>query len=115
MRLLAKWIIIALAILALPHVLPGIEVVSFVTALLVALVWGFANLIIKPILLLIALPITVITLGLFVFVVNAGILWGIGAVVNGFYVDGFVSAFLGALIVSVAGMIANFVLKDRDD
>ncbi len=115
MRLLAKWIIIALAILALPHIVPGIVVVSFTTALVVAFFWGLLNLVIKPILLILALPITILTLGLFTFVINALLFWVIASFVKGFYVDGFVPAFLGALIVSVAVMLANFVLKDRDD
>ncbi len=115
MRLLAKWIIIALAILAIPHIVSGIVVVSFTTALIVAFFWGFANLVIKPILLILALPITILTLGLFTFVVNALLFWGIASFVKGFYVDGFVAAFLGALIVSVAGMLANFILKDNSN
>lgn len=114
MRLIAKWIIIALTILALPQIVPGIAVASFTTALIVAFCWGFLNVFIKPLILILALPITIITLGLFAFVVNAGILWGIGTVVKGFEVHGFVPAFLGALVVSVAGMIANLVLKDED-
>lgn len=115
MRLIAKWIILALVILVLPQIVPGIVVASFTTALVVALFWGLLNVVIKPILLIIALPITLITLGLFAFVVNAGILWGIGTVVKGFEVHGFVPAFLGALVVSVAGMLTNLILKDRDD
>ncbi len=115
MRLLAKWIIIALAILALPYIVPGIGVESFIIAIIVAFFWGFLNLVIKPLILIIALPITILTLGLFTFVINALLFWGIASFVEGFYVDGFVPAFLGALIVSAVGMLANFILKDNDD
>ena len=114
MRILAKWVIVALALLALPRIVPGIEISEFSTALIVAVIWGLANLIIKPVILLVFLPITIITLGLFTFVVNALLFWGIGSFVEGFTVSGFVPAFLGALIMSVVGVLANMLLKDRD-
>ncbi len=115
MRLLAKWIIVALAFLALPHILPGIAINAFSTALIVAFFWGLANLIIKPVLLLVLLPINILTLGLFTFVVNALLFWGIGSFIKGFEVTGFTPAFLGALIMSVVGMLSNWLLKDRND
>ncbi len=114
MRLLAKWIIIALAFLTLPNFIPGIFVASFQTALIVAFFWGVANLIIKPVLLLVLLPITLLTLGLFTFVVNALLFWGIGNVVQGFSVGGFVPAFLGALVMTAVHVVANFLLKEND-
>ncbi|HAT68041.1 MAG: hypothetical protein A2481_03570 [Candidatus Yonathbacteria bacterium RIFOXYC2_FULL_47_9] len=115
MRILAKWIVVALALLALPSIIPGIAITSFSTALLVAFFWGLANLIIRPVLLLVFLPITIITLGLFSFIVNALLFWGIGSFVEGFEVSNFTAAFLGALVMSVAGFLANLLLKDRDD
>lgn len=115
MRLLAKWILVALAFLALPKVIPGISVVSFGAALVVAFFWGLANLIIKPILLLVLLPINLITLGLFTFVVNALLFWGISAFVKGFFVEGFIPAFLGALVMTAVGMLINLLLDRRDD
>lgn len=114
MRLIAKWIIIALAFLVLPQFIPGIAIASFKTALIVAIFWGLANLVIKPILLLILLPITIITLGLITFVVNAILFWGIGNLIQGFTVDGFIPAFLGALVLTAVNVIANFILKDND-
>lgn len=113
MRLIAKWILVALAFLVLPELINGISIESFPTALVVALFWGLANLVIKPILLLILLPITVVTLGLFTFVVNALLLWGIGNLIQGFAVDGFIPAFLGALVLTVVSVISNFILKDN--
>lgn len=115
MRLLAKWIIVALAFLALPEVIPGIAIASFSTALLVAFFWGLANLIVRPILLLIFLPINLITLGLFSFVVNALLFWGIGSFLEGFEVANFTAAFLGALAMSVVSVLVSFLLKDRGD
>lgn len=113
MKLIAKWILVALAFLALPQIVAGIAIVSFKTALIVAIFWGLANLIIKPILLLILLPITILTLGLITFVVNALLLWGIGNLIQGFSVDGFIPAFLGALVLTVVSVVANFILKDN--
>ena len=112
MKLIAKWILVALAFLVLPEFISGIAIASFKTALVVALFWGLANLVIKPILLLVLLPITILTLGLITFVVNALLLWGIGNLIQGFTVDGFVPAFLGELVLTVVSMIANFILKD---
>lgn len=116
MRLIAKWIIIALVFLALPEIIPGIAITaSLGTALLVAFFWGVAQSLIRPIVLLVLLPINLITLGLFSFVVNALLLWAIGNIIQGFSVEGFVSAFLGALVLSGVGMFINAVLKDREE
>jgi len=115
MRLIAKWIVVALALLALPSFIPGIAIASFSTALLVAFFWGLANLIVRPIILMVLLPITILTLGLFSFVVNALLFWGIGSFVKGFEVSNFTAAFLGALAMSVVSVLINFLLKDRDD
>lgn len=114
MRLIAKWIIVALTLLALPNFIPGIAIDSFSTALLVAFFWGLANLIIRPIILLVFLPINLLTLGLFTFVVNALLFWGI-SFVKGFEVASFTAAFLGALVISVVSILMNFILKDRDE
>lgn len=113
MRLIAKWILVALAFLVLPEFIDGIVIESFSTALVVALFWGLANLVIKPILLLVLLPITVATLGLFTFVVNALLLWGIGNLIQGFTVSGFIPAFLGALVLTAVSVISSFILKDN--
>ena len=112
MRLIAKWIIVALALLALPRIVPGIAIGTFQTALIVAFFWGLVNVVIKPIILLVFLPINIITLGLFTFVVNALLFWGIGSFVKGFYVANFTAAFLGALVMSVVGTLAHLLLKE---
>lgn len=109
-KIIATWILVALAILALPSFVPGIEITSFSTALLVALFFGILNAVVRPIILLIAFPITLITLGLFSFVVNAGLFWWIGSFVKGFYVAGFKSALLGSLVVSITTFIAHTLM-----
>lgn len=111
MRIIAKWIIVAIAFLSLPQLIPGIAIASFQTALVVALFWGLANLVLRPILLLVFLPITILTLGLFTFVVNTGLFWLISSFVKGFYVDGFVPALFGSLVVSVAAILADKLLS----
>lgn len=115
MRIVAKWVIVALSFLALPHIISGITIDSFQTALIVALVWGVVNLIIRPIILLLFLPVTIITLGLFTFVVNAMLFWGVGSFVDGFEVSGFVPAFFGALIISAVSVVVNILFKSKDN
>jgi len=116
MRLLAKWVIIALVFLVLPEIIPGIAITaSLGTALLVAFFWGVAQSLIRPIILLVLLPINLLTLGLFTFVVNALLLWGIGNIIQGFFVEGFIPAFLGSLVLSGVGMFINAVLKEREE
>jgi len=116
MRLIAKWIVIAFVFLTLPEIVPGITITaSFGTALLVAFFWGVAQSLVRPVILLVLLPINLITLGLFTFVVNALLLWGIGNIIQGFFVEGFIPAFWGALILAGTGMILNAILKEREE
>src|SRR3989344_603897 len=117
MKILATWVVVALVILALPSFVPGIEIASnaFGTALLVALFFGILNAVVRPIILLIAFPITLITLGLFSFVVNAGLFWWVGSFVKGFYVAGFVPALLGSLVVSATAFIADRLLPGNGE
>lgn len=115
MKLVAKLVIVAIVILTLPSFVPGIEIASdaFGTAMLVAVFFGILNAVARPIILLIAFPITLITLGLFSFVVNAGLFWWIGSFVKGFYVAGFVPALLGSLVVSATAFIVDKLLSDN--
>ena len=111
MRLIAKWILVALAFLALPSVIDGISIASFTTALIIAFFWGLASLTVRPILNIILLPINILTLGLFSFIINAFLFWGIGSFITGVHVSGFVPALLGSLVISVAGFIADKLLS----
>lgn len=112
MGLLLIWILNAVALLIVAYILPGISVASFGSALIAALVLGLLNTLVKPVLVLLTLPITVVTLGLFLLVLNALVFWFVGSVLKGFQVDGFWWAFLGALIYSIiasllSGLIAS--------
>ena len=100
-RLLLSWLINALALLALPYVLNSIQISNFYTALIVALVLGLVNAVIRPILVLLTLPVTVLTLGLFILVINALLFWFVASFVEGFHVTGFWSAFFGAIVYSI--------------
>lgn len=111
---LIRWVISALSVILVEYIVPGIHVSTFWTALLVALVLGIVNLIIRPLLILLTLPVTVITLGLFIFVINAAMLLLTETIVKGFEVDGFAAALLGALVLWLINWIVNGVLlKDR--
>ncbi|MBI5078265.1 MAG: phage holin family protein [Candidatus Yonathbacteria bacterium] len=111
MKLIAKWIIVALTILALPSFVPGITITSFGTALLVAAFFGILNTVVRPLILLVAFPITLITFGLFSFVVNALLFWGVGSFVKGFEVAGFVPALIGSLVVSAVSSVMHVIFS----
>ena len=110
LTLLLVWILNAVALLAVAYILPGIAVASFGSALLAALVLGLLNTLVKPVLVLLTLPITVVTLGLFLVVLNALLFWFAGSVLKGFQVAGFWWAVLGALLYSlISGLMASIV------
>jgi putative membrane protein len=127
MFILVRLLINAVALLAAAWIVPGIHLRAasgnptlhdWVTLGIVALIFGFVNVIIRPIVLLLTLPINILTLGLFTFVVNALMLiltgWIAQGMDLGFRVDGFLTAFLGALIVSVVSYVLNHILVKRD-
>jgi putative membrane protein len=99
--LLLVWLINALALLALPYLVPSVQVDSFATALVAALLLGLVNSLIRPLLVLLTLPVTLVTLGLFVFVINALLFWFVASFVKGFAVAGFWSAFFGAIVYAL--------------
>ena len=109
MRLLITWLINAIALIALPYVFSSIKVDSFVTALLVAIVLGFVNAIIRPILVILTLPVTILTLGLFIFVINGLLFWAVGSFWPGFHVDGFWAGFFGAIVFSIISWILSAI------
>ena len=104
---LIRWLVSALALLLVAYVVPGIIVSSFYIALVVAIILGIVNITIKPLLLLLTLPISIITLGLFALVVNALCFWFVASFVDGFAVSGFLAAFVGALLYSLVTALAN--------
>lgn len=110
MRLLLIWLINTVAIFALPHLLDSVEVDSFTSALFAALVLGLVNTLIRPILVLLTLPVTFLTLGLFIFVVNGLMFWAVADLVQGFRVAGFVSAVVAAFVYSVISWLLSAIL-----
>ncbi|MFA5664454.1 phage holin family protein [Castellaniella sp.] len=105
------WLLNAIALLIVAWVLPGIVVSSFGSALIAALVLGLLNAVVKPLLVLLTLPLTVVTLGLFLLVINALVFWFAGSILRGFQVDGFWWALLGAAIYSlVSTALANLLI-----
>jgi putative membrane protein len=111
MKLLCKWLLSAAALLAVAHFYPGVQVQSFVAALIAAFVIGLLNTVVRPILVLLTLPVTIVSLGLFLFVINAFMFWAASALLDGFQVRGFTAALIGSLLYSVAGMVIEAALE----
>ncbi len=107
MKIISRVLITALALLLVAKLVPGIEVGGIYVAIITALVLGVLNLIAKPILIVLTLPITIITLGLFLFVINAGIFLFAASFIDGFVVNGFWIAVLGSLLVSAISTAGN--------
>lgn len=112
MKLLLRLLVTAALVLLLSNLLPGVHVASFGTAVIVAVVLGLLNLFIKPILVLLTFPVTVITLGLFLLVINAIIIILCTYLVDGFKVDGFLTALIFSIILSILQSITYKILAD---
>ena len=110
MKTLIRWFLLAAALLLVAHLYPGVVVSSFRSALLAALVLGLFNALLRPILVLLTLPVTLLTLGLFLFVINALMFWWAASLLDGFQVRDFSAALLGSLLYTVAGMVINSAL-----
>ena len=110
MKLLLVWLINALALMAVAYLMPSIVITSFWAALGAALLLGLANTVIRPLLILLTLPATLITLGLFIFVINGLLFWFAGSFFQGFTVGGFWSGFWGAIIYSVISWLLAAIL-----
>ena len=110
MALILVWILNAVALLAVAYLLPGIAVASFGSALIAALVLGLLNMLVKPVLVLLTLPITIVTLGLFLIVLNALLFWFAGSMLRGFQVNGFWWAVAGAILYSlISGLLTKLI------
>jgi putative membrane protein len=115
MRIPLRWIIMTAAVLIAAYLLPGVRVASFFSALWVALFLGIVNLLLKPILILITLPINILTLGLFTFVINAALILLASYVVRGFEVSGFWWALVYGIVLSIVNYLLNLVVgTDKD-
>ncbi|MCC2630305.1 MAG: rane protein of unknown function [Candidatus Paceibacter sp.] len=104
-NLLVRLLINALVIFLISELLPGFDVLSFYTAFIVAIVLGLINITLRPLLIILTLPITILTLGLFTFVINALMLMLVATIVKGFNIEGFIPAFLASLIISLVNVI----------
>ena len=112
MRLLISWLINAVALFALPYLMKTVYVEDFSVALIAALVLGLVNALIRPVLVLLTLPVTLVTLGLFIFVLNGLLFWAVANFVSGFYVAGFWPAMIGALLYSlISWALSSLLLK----
>lgn len=111
MSFVARLVLSALAFLAVANLVPGIAVASFWTALILAVLWGVIGVTVKPIVLILTLPINILTLGIFTFILNGFFLWLLGGIVKGFEVQGFWVAVLGALVLSILNMLINWALE----
>ena len=113
MRLLISWLINALALLALPYLFTSIHVDTFITALIAALVLGLINTLVRPILVLLTLPVTLLTLGLFILVINGLLFWLVGSFVRGFTVGGFWAGVFGAIVYSIISWALSSLIRPR--
>ena len=110
MRIIIKWLLSAVALLAVAYLYSGVQVNSFGSALIAAAVIGLLNMIVRPVLVVLTLPVTIVTLGLFLFVINALLFWAASGLLTGFHVSGFVAALIGSLIYSLLGLVIEAAL-----
>ena len=110
LKLLLAWVINALALMAVAYLMPGVSVANFTTALVAALILGLVNAVIRPVLFLLTLPVTILTLGLFIFVLNGLLFWFVGSYIQGFVVAGFWSGVFGAIVFSLISWLLSALL-----
>ena len=114
MTLIVRWFINALALLLVAYLYSGVQVDGIFAALIAALVLGLVNAVIRPLLVVLTLPVTVLTLGLFIFVINAFMFWFVTEIVKGFTVTGFMAALIGSLMFSVISLVTNWLVFDKE-
>ena len=114
MKLLLAWVLNALALLAVAYLIPEIHVANFITALIAAVFIGLANILIKPILTVPTLPITIITLGLFILVINGLLFYAVGNLLQGFEVTTFTAGIIGAIAYSIISWLLSALLIEKD-
>ena len=110
MRIIIKWLLSAVALLAVAYLYSGVQVNSFGSALIAAAVIGLLNMIVRPVLVILTLPVTIVTLGLFLFIINALLFWAASGLLSGFHVSGFLAALIGSLLYSVLGLLIESAL-----
>jgi putative membrane protein len=113
MRMLIVWVLNAIALLGVAYLYPGVQVDDWKAAAIAALILGLVNTLVKPVLVLLTLPVTIITLGLFLLVLNALLFWAVASLVPGFHVSGFWAAVLGAILYSVIGWLLSMLIPEK--
>lgn len=113
MKLLLIWFLNALALLTVAYVLPGIIVDGYTGALVAALILGLINMLLRPLLILLTLPVTVVTFGLFILVINGLLFWFAGSVLKGFEVSGFWNGVIGALLYSIISSVLAMIFFEK--
>jgi len=108
-----RWIINALFLMIISYLVPGVTIANFYIALITALVLAFVNAIIRPLIIVLTLPLNILTLGLFTLVINGLMFWFVGSFIRGFNIAGFWPAFWAALIFSVFSMILNYFVDKK--
>ena len=111
MKIIVRWLLLAAALLLVANISPGVSVTSFGSALVAALVLGLFNTLLRPLLVLLTLPVTLLTLGLFLFVINALMFYVAASVLDGFQVAGFGAALIGSLIYSACGVVIDAAME----
>ena len=111
LKIAVRWLLLAAALLLVAHLYPGVTVTSFSSALFAAFVLGLLNTLVRPLLVLLTLPVTLITLGLFIFVINALMFWAAASLLSGLNVAGFGAALIGSLIYSLCGVIIDVAME----
>jgi putative membrane protein len=116
LRLLIRWVLSALALMLIALLLPGMHVTNFLAALFAALIIGVINVLIRPILVLLTLPVTLLTLGLFLIVINALLFWLASAISPGFSVDGFFpTALLASILYSILTWLIHLAVRRPEE
>jgi putative membrane protein len=110
MRIIIKWLLSAVALLAVAYIYPGVQINNFGVALIAAAIVGLLNMVVRPVLVVLTLPVTIVTLGLFLFVINALLFWAASGLLGGFQVNGFWAALIGSLIYSLLGLLIEAAL-----
>jgi putative membrane protein len=111
MKIIVRWLLLAAALLLVAQLYSGVSVASFGSALVAAFVIGLFNTLVRPLLVLLTLPVTVLTLGLFLFVINALMFWGAASLLQGFNVAGFTAALVGSLLYSVCSVVIDAAVE----
>lgn len=113
MSLLLRWVLNAVALMLVAWLYSGVQVTGVFAALMAALALGLVNALIRPVLIILTLPVTILTLGLFIFVINALLFWLVGEIIQGFSVQGFAAALVGSVLYSLISLVISWFFTER--